>query len=191
MNNQLQSYIDRYNEARERMRTLTTDLTDDTFNKCPPTGGWSLAEIVHHLCVIGEQLLPRIDVGIDEARARGWHDPGPYRYPFFSRLFIRGVGPLSANKRGKMKAPGPYMPTANHRMEDILPRFDKLQTGLIARCQRADGVDIARVVIASPAAAWIRVRLGAWFEALAMHQLRHFQQFEETRIALGLSPHQS
>lgn len=167
------------------MRALTGDLSDDVFNKCPPTGGWSIGEIVHHLCILGEQLLPRIDVGIDEARSYGWHNPGPFRYPFFSRWFIRAVGPLPASKRGKMKAPGLYVPKANHAMDEILPRFDKLQTDLIARCERADGIDIARVVIASPAAAWIRVRLGAWIEAIAAHQLRHFAQIEETREALG------
>lgn len=186
MNTQLQNYIKQFDDARQRVTVLTADLNDESFNRRSTSGGWSVAEIIDHLCVLGELLLPRIDIGIAEAHTRGWHSDGPFHYPILSRWFIRAVGPLKPGKRGKMRAPKIYLPRGDLSKAELLARFERLQADLIARCERADGLDIARVAITSPVTRLIRVRLGAWFEALAMHQLRHFEQIVDTRNTLGL-----
>lgn len=187
MNSQLQSYVEHFDDARARVIALTADLNDESFNRRPPSCGWSTGEVIDHLCVLGELMLPRFDIGIAEARTRGWNSDGPFRYPYFSRWFIRAVGPLKPGKRGKMKAPKMYLPRPDLNMPEVLARFDGLQTGLITRCERANGLDIARVSIASPVTRLIRVRLGAWIEAIAAHQLRHFEQIRDMRKAIGLA----
>ncbi|HRK36147.1 MAG TPA: DinB family protein [Candidatus Hydrogenedentes bacterium] len=185
MNAQLLAYIQYFTEARARVRELTSDLTDDTFNQRPASGAWSIAENIDHLCVIGELLLPRIDVGIDEARIRKWHGDGPFRYPLLSRIFLKSVGPLPASGRGKAKSPKIYVPTPNHALESTVARFVTLQDSLIVRCKAADGLDLRKPALASPVSPLIRLRLGAWIEAIALHQLRHFQQIEGVREAIG------
>lgn len=185
MSHQLRDYMHQFASARERIVALTEGLDTETFNASLASGGWSIAEIVEHLCIIGEMLLPRIDVAIDETREGGWYGDGPYTYPPFSRLFLRSVGPLPPSKRGKTKAPRIYKPSASrHELNDLTARFIALQDKLIERCRNAEGLNLRRVAIASPVTPLIRVRLGAWFEALALHQLRHFQQIEDVRSQL-------
>ncbi|MDZ4859417.1 MAG: DinB family protein [Candidatus Hydrogenedentes bacterium] len=187
MNDQLQRYIEHFLSARDRIDVLIAGLTFETFNQRPASGGWSIAEVVDHLCILGEMLLPRIDVAIDEAGVRGWRGNGPFRYPFLSRLFIKSVGPLTPNKRGKMKAPKIFAPSTDQALDGLVERFRALQDKLVVRCRAADGINLRKPSFASPASPLIRVRLGAWIEAIAMHQLRHFQQIDDIRASLRLN----
>jgi hypothetical protein len=169
------------------MRALTCDLNDNQFNQRPPSGGWSIGDLVDHLTTFGTILLPRIDVAIDESRARSWLGNEPVRYPLLSRLFIKAVGPLSPNKRNKMKVPQKFHPSSESKpLGETVRRFIALQHDLIARCQRADGLNLRKAVVVSAVTPLVRLRLGAWIEAIAMHQLRHFAQIENVRAAIGL-----
>ena len=186
MNPQLQSYHDRFAEARDAMRDLAAELAEDIAAKSPATDAWSVVQIIEHMCVVGGLLLPRIDVGIEEAIVRNLRSDGPFKYPPMSRIIIRAVSPLTHEKQSRMRVPRIYRPEERRTLAEASARFIVLQEDFMERCENADGLDIARVALGSPVTPMIRLRLGAWFESLATHQERHFGQIERALAALGV-----
>lgn len=188
MNDQLKRYIGEYETARSEVRALVDGLDDKKFNLRPDPDSWSVAECIDHLCVLGNLLLPRLDAGIQRARVKGWRSDGPFRYGLFSTMFIRMVGPLrtTGSRRGKVAAPRLYRPSsATHDVNTLVTKFETLQDELIERAKAADGLDIARVRIESPVSVLIRIRLGAWFEAIAAHQFRHIEQAKRAKAVVA------
>lgn len=191
MNDQLKRYIGEYESARRQVRALVDGLNEKTFNLRPDPESWSVAECIDHLCVLGNLLLPRLDAGVQQARAKGWRSDGPFRYGSFSNMFIRMVSPLrtTGSRRGKAAAPLIYLPSsATHGVNALVTKFETLQNELIERAKAADGLDIARVRIVSPVSVLIRIRLGAWFEAIAAHQFRHIEQAKRTKEVVAGGP---
>ena len=56
-----------------------------------------------------------------------------------------------------------------------------LATALADHAAAADGVDLARVRVPSPALALLRLPIGIWFLALPQHALRHLAQGRRVR----------
>ena len=177
---ELQEYQRQFSEAKETARDLAADLTDAQFNWRPEPGRWSIAECLDHLNTTGSKLLPGMDAAIERARERGRTGSGPFLYGWLSRWFIRGNQPLPADGKG-MKTPKLYTPAADQSVGRVLPAFLDLQDQLIERLHAANGLDLARVKVASPVTQLLRISLGAWFAATAAHQERHLQQAQRVR----------
>lgn len=178
---ELEQYRRRYEAAKQVAVELTNGLTDQQFNQRPEAGGWSVAECLHHLQVTGEKLLPRIDEGLQRARARGWLSPGPFRYGWFGNWFVAATGGGELPPRRRYKAPAAYAPSPDRRLAALVPSFSGLQDQLIERLGSADGVDLARIKLASPVSRLLRLSLGHWFALLAGHQERHLWQARRVR----------
>lgn len=170
--------------AREDVRALVADLNDDDFNWRPSEGEWSVAECLDHLVSIGTLIMPVLDDGIEKARANGWTSDGPFRYGAIGNWFVRVTGPTGSPPKRKFKAPKMYAPTGRHSVSRLLDSFTALQDDFVTHIDKADGLDIARVKVPSPALKLLRLSLGQWFALLAGHQQRHFLQAQKVRAAL-------
>ncbi len=175
-----------FSAAKETARSLSEGLTDEQFNWRPEPGRWSIAECLDHLHSTGSKLLPGMDAAIERARKRGKSASGPFRYGWFDSWFVRGTGPMPATSKG-MKHPKQYAPRADQPVERVLPAFLELQDQLIQRLHTANGLDLARIKIASPIMQLLRISLGAWFAATAGHQERHLTQARRVREHPGFS----
>jgi hypothetical protein len=54
--------------------------------------------------------------------------------------------------------------------------FRAYQVQYIDRLRQANGLDLARAYVSSPAAAWLRFSLGSGFDLMAAHERRHLWQ---------------
>jgi hypothetical protein len=181
---QLQNIHNRITTARQDAVQIVTMLTDEQAKKRPDTMGWSVADCLDHLCVVGRKLLPRVDVGIAKARKKGWHSRGPFRYSRLGNWFVRMSGPDDYPPRKKLTTPKLYKPTRDWPLEEVVRSFTHLQDDILERVREANGIHLARVKIASPAAWWLRLSLGQWFELIAGHQERHILQARDARKAV-------
>ena len=159
-------------------------MSDEQFNWRPEEDHWSIAECIDHLVTVGTIMNKNIDQGMDQAEARGLKSEGPFKYGALGNWFVRAVGSGEKARRRKMKAPRIYTPTSNHTLSRLNAAFDELQVEFLARVQRANGLDLARVKIPSPVTRLIRLSLGQWFALLAGHQERHLAQAREVREQL-------
>lgn len=182
---ELEGYLGRFEGAKAALRELTAGLSDEQFNWRPAENRWSVGECIDHLVVIGVLIMPRLDEGIEKAERNGWKSDGPFKYGVIGNFFIRVSGPDEDPPKRKLKAPKMYTPSSNHTVSRLLGSFDSLQDEFCVRAEKANGLDLARVKIASPVTRLLRLSLGQWFQLLAGHQERHLQQARHVLERMG------
>ena len=76
----------------------------------------------------------------------------------------------------RFKAPKTFLPPAQIDSAKVAPEFVAVHDQLIERARRADGLDLARVKVQSPALAILWLSLGKGLELMAAHARRHLWQ---------------
>lgn len=175
---QLDAYRQAFLDQKETAQTLIDGADEAALVRRPDEDRWSVAECFDHVNTAGWLLLSKMENAIEPAKIEGPFGAPPFRYGFFSRQFIKSMEPDS---RWTFTAPSVYEPDAPQTLhpKEAVREFMALQDDL-ARCvERADGLDLRKIRLASPAVPLLRISLGAWFEATAAHQRRHLVQAQD------------
>jgi hypothetical protein len=152
---------------------LVAPLSDAQFTWQPRPESWSVAQCVDHLNSTAREYLPMLDEGIADAIRRGLYNPGPYRYNWIGRVMTWVVDP---DTRIRARAPKAFQPPVGRPRHDVMAAFRAYQVQYIDRLRQANGLDLARARVSSPAARWIRMPLGSGFAMTIAHERRHLQQ---------------
>lgn len=175
---ELENYRQQFESISLEAREMFAGLNDAQFNWRQAAGRWSIAECFAHLNVTGQMFLPVLTRQIKLARAAGRLSDGPYRRSFLGKMFLRSMEPPA---KLKFKAPKLYAPLPEHLRAVVLPAFITLQEQLIARLHDADGLDLGRVKVTSPATRFLKLSLGHTFAVMAAHERRHIWQARQVR----------
>ena len=110
----------------------------------------------------------------------------PFRYGWLGNWFVRAMGDDRLPPRNRLRAPRLYQPRpwANPTIGEAVQEFAALQDDFIAIVQAADGLDLARIKIASPITRLLRLSLGQWLNGLSGHQRRHIWQAAQVKKEL-------
>ena len=167
----------RFLEARDRLDALVAATDDAAFNAKPAARSWSAAECVVHLNKTHEPYLPVLEAKAALSSPTG---SGPFRYGYFARRFIDGMAPggRPVPTAGGLKPPPAAGDHSDIDVDRAVARFRDDVGRLLAAMDDADGLDLARVKMRSPVMPVVRFSLGAFFELLANHALRHVAQAE-------------
>lgn len=152
---------------------LVAPLSDAQFTWQPAPNAWSVAQCIDHLNSTAREYLPMLDEGIADAIRRGLYTPGPYTYNWIGRVMAWLVDP---NTRIRARTPKAFQPPVGRPRHDVMAAFRAYQVQFIDRLRQANGLDLARSRVASPAARWIRMSLGSGFAMMIAHERRHLQQ---------------
>jgi DinB family protein len=178
---ELKEYDYQFAQIEDEVRALLAGLDDRQVNWRPAPDGWSISECLMHLAVAGETYLPVLDGGIAAARAAGFSGQGPFRYRWLDRAFVRFVEPPP---RMRFTAQPVFRPPAEPQTTDAVGRrFGAMHDAIRARLQQADGLDLKRQRVRSPASRRVTLSLGAAFALLAAHERRHVWQAQRVRSA--------
>lgn len=171
---ELAGYRDRFEEARREAFRLVETCTPELFNMQPGAGRWSPGQCLDHLNTTGRKMVRQMADAIAEAEEHGPFSEGPFRYGFFSRFFVRSMQP---DPSVRIPSPGLYKPADEPlKPEAVAQEFSALQHAFVDMTERANGLDLRRIRVASPVSRWLRFSLGAWLAAAAGHQERHLKQ---------------
>jgi hypothetical protein len=169
--------IDDYRRQFEQLSAdaegLVAPLTDAQFTWRSAPDAWSVAECLDHLNVTARLYLPTLDEGVADAIRHGLYAEGPYRYNILGRLIVYLVEPPP---RFRQKAPRAFRPESNRTRRAIMAAFRAYQVQFIDRLRQANGLDLARAGVSSPAARWLRIPLGSAFALMTAHERRHLWQ---------------
>jgi hypothetical protein len=178
--------IDAFRVEFERLSSdadvLVGPLTEEQFNWQPAPGSWSVAECIEHLNATARHYLTNLDEGIADAIRRGLYGEGPFTYNWIGRIV---VGTMEPPARLKIRAPKKFHPAPQRSRHDIMAAFRAYQVQYIDRLRQANGLDLARARVSSPAAKWLRMSLGSGFELMAAHERRHLWQARGVRSDPG------
>ncbi len=175
---QLLTELDR---IEPRTRVAVTGLPESKFREVPPDGGWSVAQVFEHLCVVNAAYLEGpLPAALAKARQRASASPRPWKPSFIGGWLTRSLTEGSK----PLPAPEPWRvgPVAR---ENVVDEFLAGIARLRAVVLDADGTDL-HVGLASPASALIRMNLGDALRVMVVHSHRHLGQAERTRRAVGM-----
>ena len=75
-----------------------------------------------------------------------------------------------------MKTPAVFEPPPARTRREIMAAFRAYQVQFIDRLRQANGLDLSRAHVRSPAVSWIIMPLGTGFAAMVAHEQRHLWQ---------------
>jgi hypothetical protein len=156
---------------------LVTPLSDAQFTWSPSPGVWSVGQCIEHLNVTARAYLPSLDQGIASAIRAGVYGNGPFTYNVLGRLMVRSTEPPPL---WRVKAPAifapPAAPQAQRTRSEIMAGFRGYQVQYIDRLRQANGVDLAKAKVVSPANRLLHISLGSGFGLQIAHERRHLWQ---------------
>lgn len=170
---ELQSYLDQLAAIDSNVAALLTGITEEQLNWRPGIDRWSVGECVSHLTVTGTRLLERIEIAITGARSQGKLSEGPFRYGPINRWFVRT---LDEDVSKKIKTFPIYSPSASNTKKQVTKEFSEFHQRLAEAIRNANGVDLKKTKVRSPAMPLFNLSLGAWFAATLAHERRHIAQ---------------
>jgi hypothetical protein len=178
--------IDEFRREFERLAdeadALVAPLSDEQFYWPPAPESWSIAQCIDHLNVTARLYLPQLDEGIANAIRQGLYGEGPFKYWWLARLFVRMLEPPP---KMRVKTPSLFHPPPARTRREIMAAFRAYQVQYVDRLRQANGLDLARARVRSPAASWIQVPLGTGFMAMTAHERRHLWQARRVLEAPG------
>jgi hypothetical protein len=170
---ELETFRQQFEQLADEGDALVASLDDAQFNWSPAAGRWSIAQCFEHLNVTARVYLPKLDEGIAEAIRRGLYGEGPFKYNWFGRMFVRSQEPTT---KMKYKAAKVFQPSPSRPKQETLAAFRAYQVQFVDRLRQANGLDLARARVKSPAINLLRMPLGSGFALMVAHERRHLQQ---------------
>ena len=170
---EISAFRAQFEEIAAEADSLVAPLSDARFIWQPAPESWSVAQCIDHLNVTAREYLPRLDDAIADAIRRGLYNPGPYTYNVIGRLMKWLMEPET---RIRTRTPKAFQPPPGRARQEVMAAFRAYQVQFIDRLRQANGLDLARARVASPASRWIRMPLGSGFAMTIAHERRHLEQ---------------
>lgn len=174
----LQGYRQQIEALNKDARDLLAGLSEAQVNWRPTPAHWSVAECLDHLTVTNRELMKPIEAAIEDGRARGLTGLGPFRYGIIGNMIVRSMEPPA---KMKFKAPTIFKPRPDQSLEVVARDFFAAQNELLRLIMEANGINLARVKVASPVTKLIKLSLGQSFGLIITHNRRHLWQARQVR----------
>lgn len=170
---ELDAFRRAFEQLADEADAMAGGLTDRQFNWRPSDEAWSVAQCIEHLNATARSYLPMLDEGIAAAIRGGLYGEGPFQYNWIGRRFPALLEPPV---RRKFKSPRLFLPAPSRPRQETIAAFRAYQVQFIDRLRQANGLDLSRARVRSPAWRWLRIPLGSGFAMMLAHERRHLWQ---------------
>jgi hypothetical protein len=170
--------------SHARIAELARPLDQDRLFGRPPDGGWSVGEVLEHLCISAEAYGPLLLGLLRRARSDAAAPMREWTPTFFGKFLARS---LEAPR--KIPSPKRVRPGASPR-GGVVEQFLAQQLGFVARLDDAANFDWRALKLRSPLVPrFVRplatMNLGDAFLVEVVHVERHTRQIERVLAATG------
>ena len=131
-------------------------------------------QVVEHLIIAEESYVTRFERIVAQPPARP--STGEWKPSLIGGLLTRSQKPGSR----KMTTPAVWRPAPEARA-NVVQEYIEVRRRLADVMRKADGHDLRRTKLSSPAANFIRLNLGDAFLTLVVHTQRHLEQIARIR----------
>ncbi len=173
-----------FEEADDELEELVGGITDEQAAWRAGPGRWSIVECIEHLNRTGGGYLMRMERAVERARERGLAGAQPYRRKtFLGSMILRVLEPGAGRK---FPAPRVYRPRREPlALAEVAAELRRQLRRLIELADLADGLDLGRMLFATPVAPWPRLTVAEAFEIHRLHIPRHLAQARAVKEAPG------
>lgn len=167
--------VRRATDAATARASAHTALDDRQLNWAPAEGGWSIAQVFEHLCIVNDGYLARMEPLVTRPDAPRAGSGEGWRPTLMGRLLARAF----RNPR-PLRAPRRFRPAPMAR-PGVVQAFLRRQRQLSALLEAARPLAWRRIAVTSPVSRLVRLNLGDCFDILAAHTERHLAQAARLR----------
>jgi hypothetical protein len=167
----MESVLKRLDSIHQELVSTVAPLEPSVYSQRPSEGEWSVAEIVHHLCLVEG----RVTHELKSALARE-----PQRVKFLRRFMPTSIVSL---RLLRVKSPKAMTPLDAPALEVALQDFDHKRNSLKALCAEHSTERLHNVVFKHPFLGEIDGVATVSF--VGYHEKRHYKQIREVLRKLG------
>jgi len=157
--------LKRLDSVHEKLINCISALEPTIYSQQPGTGEWSVAEIVHHLCLVEARVIKELEGAI--ARA-------PQRVTFLRRLIPIAI---VSSRVIRVKAPRAMNPLDAPDRDVAIENFDRTRTHLKTLCATHGHERFRDLVFKHPFLGEIDGVATVYF--IGYHEKRHYKQIRE------------
>lgn len=151
-------------------------LSQETLNRPPHAGKWSIAQIIEHLNSYNRYYIPQIQSVLKKGEEKKVKPNSQFNTGVIGGYFTNMMMPKENGKMRRMPAPQDHVPKRILDGQKVLADFIETQTQLVALLQEASKTDLQKLKVSVSISKWMKLRLGDTFRFLIAHQQRHFRQ---------------
>ena len=141
-------------------------LDSDRFNRRPAENEWSVAHILHHLCLVEERVIGELEKGLAGE---------PHRVGLLKRMIPTSI---VASRLIRVKAPRSVTPANPPEKDLALKNYDAARNRVKELCSTHGKEKLRQVVLNHPFLGKIDGVAAVSF--IGYHELRHYKQIRET-----------
>lgn len=163
--------LKRLDSVHQKLLDAVSTLEPQRYSQRPADGEWSVAEIVHHLCLVEKRVTKELEGAI--ARA-------PQRVGFFRRLIPTSIVSV---RLIRVKAPKAMNPLDAPAKDVAIENYDRTRNSLKALCATHGNERFRNLVFKHPFLGEIDGVATVSF--IGYHEQRHYKQIREVLRKLG------
>ena len=163
--------LKRLDAVHEKLLSAVSSLDPNVYSERPAEGEWSVAEIVHHLCLVEDRVTKELEAAI--ARE-------PRRVGVFRRLIPTSIVSLRAIR---VKAPKAMNPLDAPARDVAMENFERIRSSLKTLCATHGEERFRILVFKHPFLGEIDGVATVSF--VGYHERRHYKQMREALRKLG------
>jgi hypothetical protein len=171
---ELQDYLD---EQRRALRAAFDSVAPALREQKPPSGGWSVANVIEHLALVERRVAARLTASIGEARSAGLGRETSTE-PILPTVDVQKL----RDRGNKITAPDAVHPTGLNA-DQAWAALEESRTILRGTLKDSDGLAIGMLAMPHPVLG--TASLYQWFVFLAGHEARHAEQIREVGQAVA------
>lgn len=173
MNEQLDTVMQDARTIAADARSSFGSLSATQLNWKPSAGRWSIAQCFDHLITTNKGFFPVVESVLKGTKKTTFWERLPILPGLAGKLMIKSLDPASARK---FKAPKHFEPAQSNISAGIIDDFVAQQDKIVEGMKATSHLDLKRIVVTSPAAAFVTYSLMDAYRIIVVHERRHFQQ---------------
>jgi DinB superfamily len=158
--------------VHERLLETITPLTEERFARRPSPNEWSVAEIVHHLCLVERRVINEL---------KGSLSKPPVKVGLLQRMMP--VSLLVGRRMVRVKAPKGVEPLNPPSKEDAIANYNNVRASLKEFSARHGGTRLQQLAMRHPFLGTFDGLSAVSF--IGHHEMRHFRQIKQTIKKIG------
>ena len=157
--------LKRLDSVHQKLISAISPLEPDIYARRPAEGDWSVAEIVHHLCLVEGRVTKELEAAIASE---------PRRIGFFRRLIPTSIVSL---RLIRVKAPKAMNPLDSPPRDQAIGNLDRARSNLKTLCAAHNEERFRNLVFTHPFLG--EIDGVATISFIGYHELRHYKQIRE------------
>lgn len=166
--------LKRLDKVHEKLTATVAPLDEVRFRRQPPDGGWSVAQILQHLCLVEERVIKDLEKAVSRP---------PRKVSFFRRFVPTSI---VSSRVLRVKAPQAVDPEAKAGSDDVIvipdkdeavANYNRARNDLKSLCETQGNDRFRQIVFKHPFLGEIHGVAAVSF--IGYHEQRHYKQICE------------